>query len=55
MTLTRIYILMARRGELAWKVTLCFESAVLPGMPEPMVAANDHVRAGASLGYLRFL
>jgi hypothetical protein len=49
----RIYILLARRATLAWKITLAFESACLPRMPERIVAANDHVRAGAVLGGLR--
>jgi hypothetical protein len=53
--LSHIYILLARRKNFAWKVTLAFESAVLPGMPENIIAANDHVRAGATLGSLRLL
>lgn len=53
--LAHIYIVMARRANFAWKVTLSFESACLPGMPESMVASNDHVRAGATFGNLRLL
>lgn len=50
-----VYIVMARRANFAWKVTLSFESACLPGVPESVVASNDHVRAGATFGSLRFL
>jgi hypothetical protein len=53
--LARIYVLLARRGTWAWKVSLSFLSACPPGMPEEMITGNDHVRAGASLGYLRLL
>lgn len=52
--LARIYTLLARRGTLAWKVSLSFESACPPGMPEDMIVTNDHVRAGATFGYLQF-
>lgn len=48
----RLYVVLARRGTWAWKVCLALASACLPGTPEPRVAANDHVRAGASLGGL---
>jgi hypothetical protein len=51
----RFYILLARRGQQAWKVTLSFLSACLPGMPEEMVYENDHVRAGATFGTLKLL
>ena len=53
--LARFYILMARRGRSAWKVALSFASACVPGMPEEMVVSNDHVRAGATFGELKFL
>lgn len=53
--MAHLYLVMARRGSFAWKVTLSFESACLPGMPEALVASNDHVRAGATFGSLRLL
>lgn len=53
--LARFYILLARRGALAWKISLSFMSACLPGTDEDVVAENDHVRAGATLGHLRLL
>jgi hypothetical protein len=51
--LGRMYFVMARRKNFAWKVTLSFESACFEGMPEEKVYANDDVRAGAILGNLR--
>lgn len=48
----RLYGVLARRGTWAWKVDLALASACLPGAPAPLVAANDHVRAAASLGAL---
>lgn len=51
--LARFYILLARRGTLAWKIGLSFMSACLPGTDEAVVAENDHVRAGATFGYSR--
>ena len=51
--MARLYILLARRGTLAWKVTVGLESACLPGTPEPMIVSNDHIRAGAMLGTLQ--
>ena len=53
--LARIYILLARHGTLAWKDSLSLLSACPPGTPEEMIAANDHVRARATFGDLRFL
>ena len=50
--LSRLYILLVRRATFAWKVTLAFETACLPGMPDEIVVSNDHVRAGAVLGSL---
>jgi hypothetical protein len=52
--LARLYALLARRGTLAWKVCLAFDSACPPGVPEEMVVSNDHVRAGATFGYVQF-
>lgn len=49
----RLYILLARRKTVAWKVSLSLMSACLPGMPEEKVASNDHIRAGAIFGNLR--
>ncbi|RPI80270.1 MAG: hypothetical protein EHM41_23050 [Chloroflexi bacterium] len=51
----RFYILLARRGQQAWKVTLSFLSACLPGTEDQEVYENDHVRAGATFGALKFL
>ncbi len=53
--LARLYVLLIRRQTHAWKIGLSFSSACLPGMPETLVAANDHVRAGATFGYLNLL
>lgn len=53
--LAHLYVLLARRNNFAWKVSLSFFSACLPGTPEEIVSANDHARAGASFGYLHFL
>ena len=53
--LARLYVLLARREQYAWKVTLSFMSACLPGTPEEEVTSNDHVRAGATFGGLQFL
>ena len=53
--LARLYILSVRRHEVVWKCSLSLATACLPGMPEEVVAANDHVRAGATFGYLRLL
>ena len=54
-TLARLYVLMARRDREAWKVGLSFMSACPPGAPQAMIDQNDHVRAGASFGELKFL
>lgn len=51
----RIYVVLLRSGTRAWKITLSFMSACLPGTPEEMVESNDHVRAGATFGYLCLL
>lgn len=53
--LARVYILLARRATLAWKVALSFMTACPPGVGEELVADNDHVRAGATFGRLRLL
>lgn len=51
--LGRIYIVLVRKGTFAWKITLTFHTACLPGAPEEMVNSNDHIRAGAILGSLQ--
>jgi len=51
--LGRIYIVMARRKTLAWKLALSIETACFDGMPEEKVYSQDHVRAGAILGTLQ--
>ena len=43
----RIYILLARKETLAWKITLTFTTSVFPGMPNHMIYSYDHVRAAA--------
>lgn len=52
--LVHSYVVLARRGDTAWKVALTLSSACLPGTPDDVVDANDHVRARACLGRLRF-
>ncbi len=54
MELARMYFLLARRGEHAWKITFSILSACLPGTDAETVYRNDHVRAGASFGTLKF-
>jgi hypothetical protein len=49
----RLYLLLARREQRSWKVSLSFLSACLPGLPEGTVIRNDHVRAGAVFGGLK--
>jgi hypothetical protein len=51
-SLSRIYILLARRETRAWNVCLALASACPPGAPEAMIAKNDHQRAGAIFGGL---
>ncbi|MBP0019738.1 MAG: hypothetical protein J7647_19565 [Cyanobacteria bacterium SBLK] len=53
--LARLYILLARRENLAWKVGLSFLSACLPGMSEDLITSSDRVRGGATFSRLRFL
>ena len=53
--LAHLYIVLVRKGTHAWKICLSFSSACPPGTPEEIVEANDHVRAGASLGYLELI
>jgi len=46
------YILVLRKETRAWKIELAFNSACLPSSDEDTLNRNDHVRAGASLGYI---
>jgi hypothetical protein len=55
MELARMYFLLARRGSQAWKITFSILSACLPGTDADTLYRNDHVRAGASFGTLKFL
>jgi TIR domain len=48
----RIYILLLRKGEFAWKFILSFETAMITGMPPDTIYKQDHVRAGATFGEL---
>ncbi len=47
------YILLLRKGTQAWKIELAFPSGCLPDSDEETLNRNDHVRAGATLGYIR--
>jgi hypothetical protein len=51
--LGRIYVVLARKGTLAWKITLTFMSACVPNAPEKLVRSSDHNRAGAVFGSLK--
>ena len=50
--LYRFYIVLARRNNFAWKISLSLSSACLPGTPQEMIERNDSVRAGAIFGGL---
>jgi hypothetical protein len=50
--LARLYLLLGRRGQRAWKIELTLTSACPPDAPYRKVAASDHRRAGAVLGGL---
>ena len=50
--LRRLYVAGYRRSNFAWLISLAFETAILPGMPEEVLYSNDHVRAGATFGYI---
>jgi hypothetical protein len=52
-SLNRLYVVLARKQARAWKLILSLATACPPGMPEAMIEANDHVRAGATLGHLK--
>jgi hypothetical protein len=49
----RTYILLIRKGQLAWRISLSFLSECPQGVPERLLASKDHARAGAMLGTLR--
>jgi hypothetical protein len=51
--LGRVYVLLVRKGKLAWNIALSFITACLPGTSEEMLNSNDHNRAGATLGTLQ--
>lgn len=51
--LIRIYALLVRRGEHAWKIGLALSSAMLPGSSSAEIDDNDHVRAQAVFGPLQ--
>ena len=52
-SLRRLYVAGYRRSNFAWLISLALETAVLPGMPEEALYSNDHVRAGATFGYVQ--
>jgi hypothetical protein len=54
-TLARLYVVLARRDQYAWKIIVSFSSACPPGTEEEMIERNDHVRAGAIFGRLALL
>jgi len=45
--LARVYSLVLGRQGRAWKVSLGLATECPPGIPEPMIANSDHVRAAA--------
>ena len=52
--LIRAYIVLVRRGKLAWNVSLQLSTACQPGVDADVVDSNDHARARAVLGRLAF-
>lgn len=54
-SLRRLYGVLARQVERAWKVLISLESACHPGMPEYLVQVNDHVRAASSFRAMTLL
>jgi hypothetical protein len=48
----RLYVLLAQRGGVAWRVALSLASHCLPATPYAVVIENDHVRAGQTFGTL---
>ena len=51
--LIRLYILLARRENWAWKINLCLPSACLPDAPAELLDRSDHFRAGAIFAELK--
>ncbi len=51
---SRLYVVLARIAERAWNVNLSLFSACPPGASEDLILANDHCRAAAVFGKLRF-
>lgn len=51
---TRLYVLLALRKDVAWRIALSFTSRCLPATPQSVVVENDHIRAGATFGSLHF-
>lgn len=51
--IAHFYIVVMRHGTQAWKVELAFHSACLPGTHDETLNRNDHVRAGATFGYIK--
>jgi tetratricopeptide (TPR) repeat protein len=49
----RVYILLLRKGNFAWKFILSFETALFSGMPASVLFSNDHIRAGCTFGKLK--
>jgi len=50
----RIFVILARRDTVAWKVALVIPTACMPGTDMETIIANDYVRAGAIFGALDF-
>jgi hypothetical protein len=46
------YVVLARRDDRSWNLSLAFDSAALPGVPDELVASDDHARAAAVLAGL---
>lgn len=51
-TSVRVYVLLGRRGQVAWKVFLSISSACPPGSDWDTIVANDHGRAAQIFGNL---
>lgn len=49
-----LYVLLARRKTRAWQVALSLTSNYSPGASTDAAITEDHMRAGATLGNLRF-
>lgn len=51
-TLGRIYVILVRKGNLAWKIALSLMTIYVPGTREAILDGDDHAKAGAMLGTL---